>query len=120
MDTFTEHTDALKEMYLQYLYSNAATAGVAPDIHGINYAISTQSSEPHLGTLRISFSIDIVGRNILTRERKILKDLSLLPIVLPKDDEDLSYVDQVMYALHILMDQVEVDWIQRYIKKIDI
>lgn len=119
MDTFQEHTDALKEMYLQSLYSNAATAGVAPDIHAINYAIATQSSELHLGTLRISFSVDFVGRNILTRERKILKDLSLLPIVIPDEDEHLSYVDQVMYAIHILMDQVEHNWINKCIKKID-
>lgn len=120
MDTLYTTTDILKESYMATFYGNTQVAFLAPDIHGIQFALSRLDGD-HIGTLRVSFSVDFVGRNLFTRERKVLKDYSLLPIEQPKEDaKPYTHAEKIMMAIHILMDQVESDWLKECAEKIDI
>ena len=120
MDAIHKNTDKLKEAYLVSLYGNPHIASFAPDIHGINFAVSRLDQDT-IGTLRISFSIDFVGRNLFTRDRKLLRDYSLLPIEFPEEDgKPYTHSEVVMMAIHVLMDQVETEWINMYVKKIEV
>jgi hypothetical protein len=112
MDALYTTKDALKQQYLEMLYGNTHVASVAPDIHGINFALSRLDGD-HIGTLRVSFSVDFVGRNLFTRDRKVLRDYTLEPVEIPEyEPTAMTYEEKIMVAIHMLMDQVEVDWLQ--------
>jgi hypothetical protein len=112
MDALYTSTDVLKEYYMANLYGNKHVAALAPDIHGIQFALSRLDGD-YIGTLRVSFSVDFMGRNMFTRDRKIMKDYSLEPVEIPEHEpETMQYEEKLMIAIHLLMDQVEVDWLQ--------
>lgn len=117
MDALYTTTDALKESYLETLYGNTHVAATAPDIHGIQFALSRMEGN-HIGTLRVSFSVDFLGRNLFTRDRRILKDFTLEPVEIPEfENAAFTYEEKVMIAIHMLMDQVEVDWLKECAEK---
>jgi hypothetical protein len=112
MDALFTDTAVLKEYYLANLYGNPHVASLAPDIHGIQFALSRLEGD-HIGTLRVSFSVDFMGRNLFTRDRKIMKDYSLEPVEIPEfEPKTMKYEEKLMVAIHLLMDQVEVDWVR--------
>ena len=117
MDALYTTTNVLKESYLETLYGNPHIASYAPDIHGIQFALSRMDGNS-IGTLRVSFSVDFIGRNLFTRDRKVLRDYTLEPIAFPDEDgREYTQTEIIMMAIHILMDQVEVDWLKECSRK---